>query len=120
MGVCSVRAIPEEAPLTQQNHNSGNTAWVPQSQSSSIDWLNPFTWFYRGYGERNNEEMKGGCGSSIINLQSQRKILRRPRAIRDCSPGCKLSPESILNGIYCLCRCDCCECCPCSEELDYY
>ena len=64
--VCSVRAIPEEAPLIRR--------------SSSIDWLNPFTWFYRGDGERNNEEMKGGGGSSVINLQSQRKILRRPRS----------------------------------------
>ena len=56
---------------------SGNTARAPQSQSSSLDWLNPFTWFYRGDGERNNEEMKGGGGSSVINVQSQRKILRR-------------------------------------------
>ena len=56
---------------------SGNTARAPQSQSSSLDWLNPFTWFYRGDGERNNEEMKGSGGSSVINVQSQRKILRR-------------------------------------------
>ena len=56
-------------------------AWVPQSQSSGIGWLNPFTWFYRGDGERNSKEIKSGDGSFVINLQSQRKILRHPRGI---------------------------------------
>jgi len=138
--VCSVRAIPEETPLTRQSHNrGGNTARAPQSQSSSLDWLNPFTWFYRGDGERNNEEMKGGGGSSVINVQSQRKILRRRLGLVNINMNKKLALEAqgerpdtqalfsmvsprqkAVMQEECICRCDCCQCCPCSEELDYY
>ena len=75
--ISSAPYLPRLVNIVCERPPSGNTARAPQSQSSSLDWLNPFTWFYRGDGERNNEEMKGGGGSSVINVQSQRKILRR-------------------------------------------
>jgi len=83
--------------------------------------------------------MKGGSGSSVINVQSQRKILRRRLGLVNINMNKKLSLEALgerpkTQALFsmvsprqkavmqeeCICRCDCCQCCPCSEELDYY
>jgi len=58
-----------EALPTDQRLSNDNTARA----SSSLDWLNPFTWFSGKRERRNNEDMR----VSVIQQQHPKKIRRR-------------------------------------------
>jgi len=125
-----------EALPTDQRLSNDNTARA----SSSLDWLNPFTWFSGKRERRNNEDMR----VSVIQQHAEqhpKKILRRlgvndklAFAAQEERPHdakvlftTSVSPKqkaAVMEGQgqgepLCVCRCDCCDCCPCIEGLDY-
>jgi len=136
--VVSIKGM-EALPADQRRSNEASRA------SSSLDWLNPFTWFSGERRERrNNEEPR----VSVIQQHSEypQKIRRRlgvndklvfaayeerPEDAKDHYAKAMFSTSvsskqkaTIMQGQEgggeCVCRCDCCDCCPCNEDLDYY
>jgi len=129
--VVSIKGM-EALPADQRRSNEASRA------SSSLDWLNPFTWFSSGERQRRiNEETR----ASVIQQQLEypQKIRRRlgmndklvfashgerpKKALFSMSVSPK--QKAIMQGQdggdrECVCRCDCCHCCPCKEDLDYY
>ena len=150
MAVCV--SIAMEAPLLSRRREIGKStvpAVVTTKATSSLDWLNPFTWFK----EKNNEQDLHQPQRLQDNESVIRERRRRPRhpAIRrrlnvglpplaaaasaansrpdyiDTAPTALFSTVSprqkpaVTQKNSCICRCDCCQCCPCDgEEFDYY